>query len=233
MKKFLTLIILLVSFNYVTESLAEDLDCKKIKNATKRLSCFDAKALKLKENEQENSRAQLKVDENKKVEEAKAKDAQIKNEAVTAAKVAIKALRKIENRVEVGVSYRDYPSVLSEATDAVRDFQESKYATIVPDASKSISVALKHYKTAMTVWNDKFNSGSVQDDVPISGSTEAMVNQLRSDYPNIDSATYTDSGFLGSGFERFVYSKALFIIWREASKSIQSSTLSIENYSTK
>ena len=50
--------------------------------------------------------------------------------------------------------------------------------------------------------------------------TERLFNSLRYDYPNIESATYVTTGFMG-GNRYFVYSRALSVIWAEGTKLLE------------
>lgn len=235
MKISTILITLAVAFKVLGAGAAE-LDCKKISNSSKRLICFDQESKNAASNAQEKERIRaqddakkIEADEKVRVEnQAKEHEAQDKREALTSAKAAIKALKKVENRVEVGVSYRDYPSILSDATDAVREFQESKYAKLFPEANVGITEALKHYRVALTLWQDKFRNLPVREDSVLIGPTRELVEGLRPEYPDIDTAIYKDDGFLGSGLERLVYGRALFVIWQEASKSIARASVNLE-----
>jgi len=223
-------------------SIADELDCKKIINPSKRLDCFDQVSkrveidAKARDESIEKERIRAQEDAQKadvaararETDQAKEREAQEKRDAVVAAKTAIKALKKIENRVEVGVSYRDYPGALSDVTDVVREFQESKFSQTIPATNEAITEALKHYRVALVLWRDKFSSRIVKDHSPVMGATADLVASLRPDYPDIDSAIFKEKGFFGGGVSWIVYGKALSIIWGEASKSIAKATASLE-----
>ena len=235
----------LVAFCFLNTAVAGASDCKNINSSSKRLACFDEeiKRSDLAEKKRDES-AKLREEEVQRVDAEKAKkaddaakervksemyehDKKIILEITRAAKNAIRSLKKIENRVKIGVSYRDYPAVLSEAVDAVREFQDSKNSDLYPMVSFALSKSLGHYKMALIVWQEKFQNRTARDDVVIMDSSIRLINKLREDYPNIDEAIYIDNGLMGAT-KRFVYSVALSLIWAEASKSVAGASRSIE-----
>lgn len=200
-------------------------DCRKIANATKRLTCFDAEQKQVNEVAKQVEEAVKK----KETEQAQEREKQIKLEGVTAAKAAIRALKKVESRVQVGISYRDYPSILGDAVDAVREFQDSKHAGAFPATQTALANAVRHYRTALTVWQEKFSHRRVMDSSLVIGSTADLLAQLQRDYPNIDTATYSDSANMwGQVSKFFVYDVALSLIWSEASSSIKQASDGVE-----
>ena len=58
------------------------------------------------------------------------------------AKEAFKALKKVEARVETGVSYKDYPQVIADAKAEVNMFLEGKEAKKIPQFTEHIKKAM-------------------------------------------------------------------------------------------
>jgi hypothetical protein len=71
------------------------------------------------------------------------------------AKEAIRALKKLEARVQVGISYRDYAPALGDAQFEVNLFLESPEAKSKSELSQSIKKAMELYLQANTIWGEK------------------------------------------------------------------------------
>lgn len=78
-----------------------------------------------------------------------------------AAMSAVKALKRLEARTQVGISYREYGPALGEAKAEVNLFLESPEAAKMPELTTSISKAMNHYKTAMKVWRRRIRYGDL------------------------------------------------------------------------
>ncbi|MCS7215503.1 MAG: hypothetical protein NZ826_05040 [Thermodesulfovibrio sp.] len=78
------------------------------------------------------------------------------------AEEAYKELRKVQARTQVGVSYRDYPSVLAPAKYAVNMYLKSKEAQKNPQLTSKIKLAMTYYEFALTVWDFKFPKSRYQ-----------------------------------------------------------------------
>lgn len=76
--------------------------------------------------------------------------------AVIEARGALVALRKLDARVSVGISYRDYPSVLSDAKFAVGQFSRSEAARNLREMDTRLENVLHHYDTALDLWRVRF-----------------------------------------------------------------------------
>lgn len=79
------------------------------------------------------------------------------------AKEAVMALKKLQTKVETGISYRDYASAIAEAKFPVKLFLESPASKDEPDLSTAMSNILAHYDVANAVWGYKFSGRRVQD----------------------------------------------------------------------
>ena len=81
--------------------------------------------------------------------------------AVKAALQALKELKRLEVRVNTGVSYADYPALLANAKFEVQQFTDSRDATLLPEAVSAMTSALEHYDDARILWNYQFADGGV------------------------------------------------------------------------
>jgi hypothetical protein len=80
------------------------------------------------------------------------------------AKEAFMALKKLEARTQVGVSYRDYSSALGEAKFPVNLFVESKEGRESIDLAKAIRKTFAIYSDALMVFGYKTTGGLVYGD---------------------------------------------------------------------
>jgi len=79
------------------------------------------------------------------------------------AKEAFKALKKVEARTETGVSYKDYPEVISDAKVEVDGFLRSKEAKKNSEVAEHMKKAMDYYLLAGDIWRMKFNRGNAND----------------------------------------------------------------------
>ncbi|MBM4273243.1 MAG: hypothetical protein FJ134_02110 [Deltaproteobacteria bacterium] len=68
-------------------------------------------------------------------------------------KEAIKALKKLEAKIEMGVNYQKYVEVLGETNAEVKLFLESKSSKKYPDIVTSINKIMDNYKDAAKLWS--------------------------------------------------------------------------------
>lgn len=126
------------------------------------------------------------------------------------AKEAIMALKKLQARIQSGISYRDYSSALGEAKFPVNLFQESKEAPRNIKLTESIARTMKHYEQAGAYWNYKFSIweyGIGKDDE----------QEIIAIYPDADK----DSMNEGARISGCVYIERLLpVVWRAASKEL-------------
>lgn len=133
--------------------------CPAIKDAGKRLQCYDAayKQTATAARHAESEKATREKEEHSKAEAGRMERTAIERAAsIAAAKDALKGLKKLQVRVETGVSYRDYPTVLSDAKFEVRQFNDSPGAKQLPEFSAAINSAIRHYERAQALWAYKF-----------------------------------------------------------------------------
>lgn len=82
------------------------------------------------------------------------------------AKDAIMALKKLEARVEIGISYKDYGPALGETKFPVNLFLESSEAKEKPELAIHIENAIQYFEIANFIWEYKFPRGRVRHFIP-------------------------------------------------------------------
>ena len=65
---------------------------------------------------------------------------------------ALNVLKKVQARIEVGINYADYSTVVGEGWGEVKVFAESPEGKTVPDFSDMLVSAMAKYKLALDVW---------------------------------------------------------------------------------
>ena len=171
----------------IADVIGEVKSCYEIKNTAKRTACYDSLA-------NEVSNAPKKDVETEKI--------------TSAAKEPMKALRKLQSRVQTGISYKEYPSAVSDAKYEVTSYVR-EYGEKTPSYSKYLNDALTKYNDAVTAWNYKFESGRVEQLIWSIGT----VNAFKHKYPELSAAETTGGLRIDS---------VLQILWGLASNDIDS-----------
>jgi len=139
-------------------------------------------------------------------------------------KEAIRSLQKLQAKTEVGISYRDYVSVLGDAKFEVNLFLQSRQAKN-DKLADSIMQAMEHYQMAKTVWQvkiDKMYLGrlpSVSNFIFVDNEDDKELidlNSLFRRYPNIKNEIR--KGPMGRDIH---IETAIQIIWAEANKELK------------
>jgi hypothetical protein len=94
-------------------------------------------------------------DERRAEQERREEAATIYRNAPPSARVALNAVKKIAARVEVGVNYGDYSSVVGDTWGDVKIFIESSEGKKLPDFAMLLTKAIADYKLALDIWRDK------------------------------------------------------------------------------
>jgi hypothetical protein len=68
---------------------------------------------------------------------------------------AVRALQKLQARVEVGISYQDYTSALEDTKSEVNLFLQSPEAKKRLELTMTIEKAMRHYQAVTDVWKWK------------------------------------------------------------------------------
>jgi hypothetical protein len=96
------------------------------------------------------------AEEKKREEEKRLKDAIAEYHNVPqSARNALNAVKKLEARTEVGVSYQEYSTVVGEAWGDIKVFAESSEGKKLPEFSFLLVSAMGKYKLALDIWQDK------------------------------------------------------------------------------
>lgn len=150
----------------MADDLSEFFRCAPIKNSVKRLQCYDYVAKNGVQNGENEKAAQQA--------EQKLAKAQI------SAKDTYKSVRKLQTKIETGISYQNYSPALADAKFEVSLFAESSAAKEFPEFTTHLKNAMVYYDTANTVWQIKFDSHSkfVED--------SNTVNALMAIYPKLE-----------------------------------------------
>ena len=74
------------------------------------------------------------------------------------AKDAVRALQKLQARVEAGISYRDYAPALGDALFEVKLFLRNPEAKTKPELAAAISKAMGYYQTAGEIWTSSIKA---------------------------------------------------------------------------
>ncbi len=99
-----------------------------------------------------------RVDEEQRRLETVRKQARKYEEASSAARNALNALKRVEARTEVGINYSQYSDVLGEAWAEVKIFIESPEGKKLWELSAELEQGVSEYKTALSAWGKKIES---------------------------------------------------------------------------
>lgn len=133
------------------------------------------------------------------------------------AKDAYMALKKMQARVQAGVSYRDYGQVLKEARRPVNLYLESPEADKNPELRDSYKKIIRHYELVGMVWQDAMNNSFMQGYL-----TKEMERLIVKTYPKANE-DYRNGGARGDDpkYDFLLKEPVFSIIWGEASEEIK------------
>lgn len=144
---------------------------------------------------------------------------QNKNQVPESAKIAVKALKKLQARTQTGVSRGDFSSALGEANFEVNTFLESKEADNFPLLKISLQTAMAHYGNASTFW--ELRSTFIDEESYGHYYLSSQFSTLfLSKYPEAKK-DINDGGVLSGG--RVYFDSTIGYIFAEASKEITKS----------
>ncbi len=197
-------------------------ECQAIKNATKKAECFDKVTQKMikEENERKIKEEVSKVEAEKaKVEIEKAKAEAEIAEAIrvekirfsSSAKEVLKSLKRFENRIQTGITLKDYPAVFSDTKFDVKNFIQGKNSSNIQNFNLYCLKAIDNYEDVQAVWNQKIRDSHRYNSDEIY-SNFALVDEVKRKYPATVAATRGRA--MSSSF-------AMQVIWSEASANIR------------
>jgi hypothetical protein len=126
-------------------------------------------------------------------------------------KDAVRALKKLQAKCTVGVSYRDYGNALGDTKFEVDLFLESKKARENIPLTQHVRKAMEYYEGAANIWNVSIISG---DHYYVARSS--TVRNIIQQYPETSEAIWTPNVA-----EMFDFGKALSIMWGKASEELE------------
>jgi hypothetical protein len=151
------------------------------------------------------------------------------------ARDTVKALKRIEARVDMGISYNEYLLAVADARVEVQMYMESHEAKQKVVLTNIIKKILEHYETAREVWRNKISK--TQDIGTVFGHLICLDNdpegilgrRLLKQYPQADKPV--DHGgalpqgiYKKDGCEEVLVDNLIYIIWQEASKDLLQAT---------
>ncbi|MCX7635468.1 MAG: hypothetical protein N2Z74_06955 [Syntrophales bacterium] len=145
---------------------------------------------------------------------------------------AVKALKKLEGRVEVGLNYKEYAYSLADAKVETTMYLESTAARQQAALADQIRKVLDHYETARRVWQIKVTKtedfGTAFGHLMSlrEGEEGALARQLLEKYPQANKSAekggaLTMGAFGSRGINEILVDNLINIIWKEAAKDLQ------------
>jgi hypothetical protein len=124
------------------------------------------------------------------------------------AKDALLALKKIQAKIQVGISYNDYGPACGDAKLQVNLFLDSSEAKQNFKLTEAIKNAMKHYEGALEVWGCRFGGGTLTE-VLSTPTYDVVIQSILRNNPELRSLVVGNSGNLP-------ILEARTILWREA-----------------
>lgn len=225
--------------------------CAALSDSLKRLACYDTLGLRvtkskdggkaIRESQAEEAKQLLVQTQDRErtaelqriaaAEDAKASAELAKKEQIrktglasaVKATSALQAIKKLQVRVEAGVSYRDYPAVLADAKYAFGEFAESEAARTLNEAEQLMRVSISHYERAAEVWRTKFSGRGGVSEIFSRFENTRLYDEILSIYGSrMRTEAQVSDGLL--------YAGALPVIWSAARASTMKADESIRLY---
>jgi hypothetical protein len=133
------------------------------------------------------------------------------------AKEAVMALKNIQSRCEMGISYKDYSPALAEVKIPVSLYLESTESKNTPNLSEALKMAIIHYDNAQKVWDDKYSGDKVRNYI-CSTFSPTLYDRMKKNYPDIK---VTENSFIISSIPCFNIDEALLVIWSKAASEVK------------
>jgi hypothetical protein len=129
---------------------------------------------------------------------------------------ALKAFKKLETNIQVGISYNDYGPALRDAQLGFNMFLENPEAKTQPELTKSLQKVIDHYNVAGTLFKELVERNNCLD------PTKAKL--ILDAYPEASTAIATGDGVLGCKSGWMNVKTVMIIIWKKASDELEKST---------
>lgn len=129
------------------------------------------------------------------------------------AQEAIRAFLRLDARLEVGISYRDYVAELGELNFELKSFADSNDAARLPEIYDALNLALIYHLRAQRLWEGTF------------GRRGTKTLRLKSDYGKLLLSLYPDAALSvedgGATIDGEIHMmKLLPFVWGQASQKI-------------
>jgi hypothetical protein len=147
----------------------------------------------------------------------------------------VKALKRIEARADMGISYNEYVLAVADARVEVQMYLESHEAKQKAELTGLIKKILGHYETVREVWKNKVSK--TQDHGTVFGHLiclndepeGALGRRLLKQYPQADKpvdqgGALTKRAYKKDRCEEVLVDNLSYIIWQEASKDLLQAT---------
>jgi hypothetical protein len=138
-------------------------------------------------------------------------------------KDAIRSLKKLQAKVEVGTSYKDYWAALGDTKFDVEEFLASPEAKDKPELANSIRKTLGHYVYAKAIWDLKISGvSSITTNISFySGPSIELrktVEILLKDYPQLKDIARV--GKYSGGNPCITIDEVIRFIWKESKEEL-------------
>ena len=127
---------------------------------------------------------------------------------------AVLALKKLQVKVETGISYQDYAPALADAKFPVKLFLEGSESKNDVSLSSALQKAIEHYEFANRVWNVKFSCGTSVTNSMYPGCDQDIFYKIKFDYPSVPIRKTFGQESLSIDF-------AVLMIWNKAKEEVQ------------
>lgn len=151
------------------------------------------------------------------------------------AKEAIKSLKRIEARADMGINYNEYVLAVADARVEVEMFLESAEAKQKQSLTNMIKKILEHYERVREVW--KLKVSKVEDLGTVFGHLiclrddpeGAFGRRLLKQYPEANRPVDSKGALIVrsnkmEGCDEILVDNLIYIIWKEASRDLQQAT---------
>lgn len=151
------------------------------------------------------------------------------------ARDAIKALKRIEARVDMGINYNEYVLAVADARVEVEMYLESSEARQKQALTNSIKKILEHYETAREVW--KMKVSKTEDIGTVFGHLICLKDdpegvfgrRLLKQYPQAEKpvdhgGAMATRAYKKGACDEILVDNLIHIIWLEASRDLHQAT---------
>lgn len=146
------------------------------------------------------------------------------------AKEAVRALQKLQARVEVGISYRDYAPALGDAKFEVKLFLQGPEAKEKTELASSVISSMSIYELALSIWQLGFAQVQTYNARP-GMILKSSVESLCSSHPEVANEMSAWNGISGTARRNNQIPVEYIIrgLWKEAGKELEKAITLLSN----